>query len=94
RRVGADEALKIGLVDGVAPPGDAYTAAYHRASIYAAGPTMAYAAAKRALAAAGGDLAQGLRAEREAFLALFATRDQEEGMRAFLDKREPRFQGQ
>jgi enoyl-CoA hydratase len=34
-----------------------------------------------------------LRVEREAFVALFATRDQEEGMRAFLDKREPRFEG-
>jgi enoyl-CoA hydratase len=31
--------------------------------------------------------------EREAFVALFETRDQEEGMRAFLDKREPRFEG-
>ena len=38
-------------------------------------------------------LEQGLAVEREAFVALFATRDQEEGMRAFLDKREPRFEG-
>ena len=28
-----------------------------------------------------------------AFVALFATRDQEEGMRAFLEKREPKFEG-
>ena len=54
---------------------------------------LAYAAAKRALAAAGPGLEEGLRAEREAFVPLFATRDQEEGMRAFLDKREPRFEG-
>ena len=93
RRVGAAEALEIGLVDRVLTPSEAYGAAIEQARRYASGPTMAYAAAKRALAAAGGDLAQGLRAEREAFLALFATRDQEEGMRAFLDKREPRFHG-
>ena len=60
---------------------------------YAAGPSLAFAAAKRALAAADRPLEEGLRVEREAFVALFATRDQEEGMRAFLDKREPRFEG-
>ncbi len=93
RRVAAAEALSIGLVDEVAPPGGAYPAALDRASTYAAGPTQAYAAAKRALGAASGDPSEGLRAEREAFLSLFATHDQEEGMRAFLEKREPRFEG-
>jgi enoyl-CoA hydratase len=91
---GSAEPLEIGLVDRVLTPSEAYGAAIEQARRYASGPTIAYAAAKRALAAVGGDLAEGLRAEREAFLALFATRDQEEGMRAFLEKREPRFQGQ
>jgi enoyl-CoA hydratase/carnithine racemase len=93
RRVKADEALEIGLVDRVVPAEDAYGAAREDARRFAAGPTKAYAAAKRALAASGGDLASGLAAEREAFVQLFATRDQEEGMRAFLEKREPRFEG-
>jgi enoyl-CoA hydratase/carnithine racemase len=93
RRIPANEALDIGLVDGVSPAGDAYTLAHHRASLFAAGPTNAYAAAKRALAAADRPLAEGLAVEHEAFVPLFATRDQEEGMRAFLDKREPRFEG-
>ena len=61
--------------------------------LFAAGPMNAYAAAKRALAAADRPLAEGLAVEREAFVPLFATRDQEEGMRAFLEKREPRFGG-
>lgn len=94
RHLTADEALDVGLVDGVAPAGDAYTNAYHEASVYAQGPTLAYAAAKRALAAAGDRrLAEGLEVEREVFVPLFATSDQEEGMRAFLEKRKPEFEG-
>jgi enoyl-CoA hydratase/carnithine racemase len=93
RRVGAEEALAIGLVDAVAPPGGAFPAAREMASSYAAGPTLAYAAAKRALAAAAGDRSAGLRAEREAFVPLFASSDQEEGMRAFLERRDPTFEG-
>jgi enoyl-CoA hydratase/carnithine racemase len=64
------------------------------AARFARGPTRAYAAAKRALAAAADlPLERGLEVERELFVPLFATRDQKEGMRAFLDKREPGFEG-
>jgi len=38
-------------------------------------------------------LAEGIRAERRAFHALFATDDQSEGMAAFLEKRPPVFTG-
>ena len=93
RRLPADEALDIGLVDRVAPAADVYGLATQEARSFAEGPSLAYAAAKRALAAADRPLAEGLAVEREAFVPLFATRDQEEGMRAFLEKREPRFGG-
>ncbi|HEX6231453.1 MAG TPA: enoyl-CoA hydratase-related protein [Actinomycetota bacterium] len=93
RHVGAEEALEIGLVDRVVGAAEVFAAAVDAARGYAEGPTLAYAAAKRALAAAGGDLERGLAVERESFVPLFATRDQEEGMRAFLQKREPRFEG-
>ncbi len=93
RHVRAEEALRIGLVDRVVPAERVLATALEEAGRFAAGPTLAYAAAKRALAAAGGDPAAGLAAEREAFVPLFATRDQEEGMRAFLEKREARFEG-
>jgi enoyl-CoA hydratase len=93
RHVDAAEALAIGLVDRVAEGMGVHPLAVEHATAYAEGPTLAYAAAKRALAASDRPLEQGLAVEREAFVALFATRDQEEGMRAFLDKREPRFEG-
>lgn len=94
RHVGADEALEIGLVDRTMGPAEAYPAALEEARRFAEGPTVAYAAAKRALQASfGGDHALGLEVEREVFVPLFSTRDQDEGMRAFLEKREPRFEG-
>ncbi len=94
RQVGAEEAAAIGLVDRVVPAGDVLSEAMAEARRFALGPTLAYAAAKRALAAAtDGDLARGLEVEREAFVPLFATSDQEEGMRAFLEKRAPSFEG-
>jgi enoyl-CoA hydratase/carnithine racemase len=93
RQVDASEALEIGLVDRVAEGNDVRALALEHATAFANGPTLAYAAAKRALAASDGLLEQGLAVEREAFVQLFATRDQEEGMRAFLDKREPKFEG-
>jgi enoyl-CoA hydratase len=37
-------------------------------------------------------LAEGVRFERRAFYALFATKDQKEGMSAFIEKRRPKFQ--
>ena len=93
RHVDAAEALEIGLVDRVADGTDVYALAVEHATAFAKGPSLAYAAAKRALAASDRPIEQGLAVEREAFVALFATRDQQEGMRAFLDKREPKFEG-
>jgi enoyl-CoA hydratase/carnithine racemase len=94
RHVGAEEALAIGLVDQVVPSEDAYPASLEAARRWAEGPTRALGAAKAALnAAVELDRAAGLQVEHRAFVELFATRDQEEGMRAFLEKRDPRFEG-
>ncbi len=94
RRVGAEEALAMGLVDRVVAPEEVLAAAATEAGRYASGPTRALAAAKAALRASlRGDPDEGLRFERDAFCELFATRDAAEGIRAFLEKREPRFEG-
>jgi enoyl-CoA hydratase/carnithine racemase len=93
RRVGAEEAMAIGLVDRVTPPGTALQEAADVALRYANGPTLALGAAKVAIAAALGDARRGLRVEHEEFVGLFDTADQKEGMAAFLEKREPRFTG-
>jgi len=92
RHVGADEALRIGLVEAVHPAGDVYVHAFDAARRYAAGPRSALRAAKIAVDwGARGDVRTGLVLERELFCDLFSTRDQREGMRAFLEKRKPSF---
>ena len=86
RTVRADEALAIGLVDEVVAPDDVYSAAQTWAGQFVNGPARALAAAKAAID--GGldtDLANGLKLETYLFAALFATEDQREGMRSFID---------
>jgi enoyl-CoA hydratase len=92
RQVDAEEALRIGLVDAVLPAGDVYVGAVEAASGYAKGPREALAAAKAAVD--GGlraGLTEGLVLERDLFAGLFGSPDQEEGMRAFFEKRRPTF---
>jgi enoyl-CoA hydratase/carnithine racemase len=94
RFVGADEALRIGLVDAVHPAAEVYAKAVETAKQYAGGPTSALRAAKVAVNwGSRVDLRTGLVIEREAFVDLFATEDQKEGMRAFVEKDQPRFTG-
>lgn len=94
RTMPAAEALATGLVTTVVPAADVLDAAVDLADRIAAMPPLAVRAAKRSvLAAAELPLSAGLRAEREAFFALFATDDQREGMRAFQEKRPPTWSG-
>ncbi|HVV30313.1 MAG TPA: enoyl-CoA hydratase-related protein [Mycobacteriales bacterium] len=86
RHVLADEALAIGLVDRVVPADDVCTAALDLARRFAAGPTRAIAAAKRAIDdGADCGVPGGLALERELFVRLFGTEDARSGMRSFLD---------
>jgi enoyl-CoA hydratase/carnithine racemase len=92
RHVPAAEALELGIADRVID--DVFDAAIEDARSWAAGPTSAYAAAKRALnEGLRGTLTEGLAIEREGFAATFATADAREGVGAFLEKRTAEFQG-
>lgn len=94
RQVPAEEALAMGLADKVIPRDDLIETALADAAEWARGPTLAYAAAKQAMAGGwGASLADGLMLEREAFEGLFSTDDAKAGIRAFLAKETPTFEG-
>jgi enoyl-CoA hydratase len=87
RMVGAEEALRIGLVDEVVAPEEVLQVAQERAQSYAAGAPLALRAAKQAIdQGLGVDLDSGLLLERQAFASLFASEDQKTGMASFLEK--------
>ena len=86
RFVGAAEALAIGLVDQVVPDADVYQAARELVGRYAGGPAIALRAAKQAIdEGLDVDLDTGLEIERLNFAGLFATEDQQTGMRSFIE---------
>jgi enoyl-CoA hydratase len=82
----ADEALRIGLVDEVVGPGEAYATARRWAQQFVAGPARALAAAKAAIDdGLDVELSEGLRLEGQAFAALSHTEDRMTGLRSFLE---------
>ncbi|WP_128905491.1 enoyl-CoA hydratase/isomerase family protein [Halorubrum amylolyticum] len=92
-RIDASEAAEIGLVGEVVADEAFDDRIAELAGELAAKPAFATRAAKEALnAARGGSQAGGLALERRAWSGLFGTHDQREGMRAFLEKREPEFE--
>ena len=92
RMVGAEEALALALADKVFPADEVVQAALTDAAEWAAGPTLALGAAKRAMAAGFG-VDDGLEVELAEFRALFSTADAAEGVAAFIQKRDADFQG-
>lgn len=90
----ADEALAWGLVGEVVPAGEVSDRSAALAVQLAAGPTLAYATAKRAVREAWAlPLPQVLATETADQAALGATTDHRNAVEAFLDKRTPTFLG-
>jgi len=85
RQVGAEEALAIGLVDEVVPPGDVLDRAIAKAAELAKGPVVAHGLAKRAIDR-GMDITLhgGLDLEQQLFVQVFETEDARTGVESFL----------
>ncbi|MBB5956184.1 2-(1,2-epoxy-1,2-dihydrophenyl)acetyl-CoA isomerase [Saccharothrix tamanrassetensis] len=90
--VGAEEALRIGMVTQVVPDGEALSTAQALAREFAAGPTTAYAKIKEAMAFSG-ELAAALDVEARTQAEAGATADHREAVAAFVEKRPARFTG-
>ncbi len=94
RRLPAAEALHFGLVSRVVPDAELMTVALEVAGTIADKAPVAVRLAKAAVNAAfETTLAEGIHLERRLFTMLFATADQKEGMAAFIEKRQPAWQG-
>ena len=94
RYMSAREAEQLGLVARVTPIEVYLDEALKLANEIAARPPIAVRFAKEAINKAFETaLSDGLEFERRLFYFLFATEDQKEGMRAFVEKRKPEWQG-
>jgi enoyl-CoA hydratase len=94
RRLTADDAFRVGLVATVIDPGVALTAGLAVAGEMAAiAPRAAGEMLGLVRTAMGSTLDDGLTAEQEALARLHLTEDAAEGVRAFVEKRDPRFRG-
>ena len=95
RKIKADEALRIGLVNQVFPAEDFMTKVIELATAVSRQSSTAVAKAKQLLNefSESSGLNFKLDAEAQAFGRLFEGHDQREGMTAFIEKRKPNFQG-
>lgn len=88
RRVKADEALRIGLLNSVWPADQLMDEAQKLAQTIASNSPLAVRSAKQLIRLAfNGQTIDGLETEAKAFGTAFTTDDQREGMTAFVEKR-------
>ncbi len=94
RMFGAKEAFDMGIVGEVAPAGQALARALETAREIAAMPPISIQQIKEIVnAGLNAPLETALMLERKALQLQFATRDQKEGMKPFLEKRKPVYEG-
>lgn len=95
RRLTAQEAYQLGMVNRVVPVEGYLEEVLKLAEEIAARAPLAVRAAKKMINQAFEQmLSDGLAAEKQEFYSLFATEDQKEGMQAFIEKRQPKWKGQ
>ena len=89
-RIGSAKALQIGLVEEVVSKGEALNTAMKLAELTAEQSPSSISACKTLIQAGrSGSINNALPLERELFVGLFDTKDQKEGVNAFLQKRKP-----
>ncbi len=95
RRFDAATALELGLVNKVVGDGRLARggAGAGRTTVAEQPPIAARLAKQAVIAAEETALAAGLENERRLYELAMATEDRVEGMKAFLEKREPKFEG-
>jgi enoyl-CoA hydratase/carnithine racemase len=92
KKISGPEALRIGLVNEVWPNAELQQRARELAQQLAEMPALAVAGVLRAVIGAGeSSLEDALAEERRAVLSTMGSKDQIEGMHAFLEKRKPVF---
>jgi enoyl-CoA hydratase/carnithine racemase len=93
-RIGAQEALRLGLIDHVVPMGELIPKCEAIAEeICKSAPLGVQRIKQAALRGLDMPLAEGLRLERELYTWLQGTEDAREGARAFAEKRTPQWKG-
>jgi enoyl-CoA hydratase len=94
KKISGPEALRIGLVHEVWPNTELKARAQSLARELASGPAIAISGVLRVVVGSTDKtLGEALAAEREAVMRTMGTQDQAEGMRAFMEKRKPKFTG-
>jgi len=93
-QISAREAFEMGLASEVVPDPEVEGRAIDLARQIAVLPPLAVQLAKEAvLAGMEAPLSSALALEVKSLQILFSSQDQKEGMRAFIEKRKPKFQG-
>jgi 2-(1,2-epoxy-1,2-dihydrophenyl)acetyl-CoA isomerase len=88
------EALRLGIINYLVEPAELETETRKLAERLRAAPAISIAAAKQAVyMSQSAEMEDMLRFETEAQLRCFESEDGREGVRAFLEKREPKFTG-
>lgn len=90
--IGADEALRVGLVNGITEPEQLLQTARGLAQAICRQGQLAVRLCKSSVnEGMQVDIDRGMSIEADLFGLCFSTLDQKEGMQAFLDKRQPQF---